>query len=743
MGKYSVIGKSIKRLDGDDKVTGRALFADDKVEKDMLYGKILYSPVAHARIARIDTSKAEALPGVRAVATAQDCPSEPYGWLVADERIFAVGKVFFKGDRVAAVAADTEAIAEQALELIQVEYEELPAVFDPEEALKPDAPILHENLAQYGGMLPPETRKGNANMAFAMNVGDVDKAFKESDLVVEGVYTTPIVHQGYLEPHSAIARVDDDGKVIIWTTTQATFILRMLLSQALNLPEEKIEIIPSIIGAGFGGKFPPLISHVATILARKARRPVKITISREEEFVSSTPRSSAKIYLKTGAKKDGTILAREARVIYDSGGYAGMTPLTAQGSTSSACGPYHIESSRLEGYSVYVNGPNCGAYRAPGFPQVTFAVESQMEEIAGKLGIDSVELRRKNAIRDGDKTFAGEKLGKSSLPRLLDAAAEGIGWGRPSGKNRGKGIACGQWNTMAMPSGAEVTLREDGTVLVTTGVVDLTGAPTVLAQVAAEELGIPFEWVSFRTETPHKVPMVPPSGGSMIAFNMSNAIKAACDSIKTQLFDLASRELDVSPQELSLEGGQVIVSGDPKKGVPLRDLVARHRRETGKALTGKSENLMCKNTITLVTQAAEVEVDPETGEVTLLNLVAAQDVGLAFNPLMVEGQIQGGAVQGVGFGLMEEMKLDHGRVINPNFTDYKMPTALDLPNIDPVIIEEPSASNPYGARGVGEPPHVPTAAAIANAIYNAVGVQVHSLPITPEKILAAMKAKKA
>jgi len=515
----------------------------------------------------------------------------------------------------------------------------------------------------------------------------------------------------------------------------------MLLSQALDLPEEKIDIIPSTIGAGFGGKFPPLISHVAVILARNARRPVKITISREEEFINSFPRSGAKIYLKTGVKKDGTILAREAKAIYDSGGYASMTPLTAQGSASSACGPYHIENSHLEGYSVYVNGPNCGSYRAPGFPQVTFAVESQMDEIAEKLGIDPVEFRRKNAIRDDDTTFAGEKLGKSSLPRLLDAASEGIGWGTSSGKNRGKGIACGQWNTMAMPSGAEVTIHEDGTVSVVTGVVDLTGAPTVLVQVTAEELGVPFEWISFRTETPNKIPMVPPSGGSMVAFNMSNAIKVACDSIKTRLFELASQKLAVPPQELSLEGAQAIVAGDPKKGIPLRELVAQHHQETGEALIGKSENLMCLNTITLVAQAAEVEVDPETGEVTLLNLVAAQDVGLAFNPLMVEGQIQGGAVQGVGFGLTEEIKFDHGKVINPNFTDYKMPTALDLPNVEPIMIEEPSASNPYGARGVGEPPHIPTAAAIANAIYNAVGVQVDSLPITPEKILAALKAK--
>ncbi|MBI1987611.1 MAG: xanthine dehydrogenase family protein molybdopterin-binding subunit [Nitrospinae bacterium] len=741
MGKYSVIGKNIKRLDAVEKVTGKAVFADDKGEKEMLYGKILYSPHAHARILKIDTSAAEALPGVRAVATAQDCPGEPYGWLVADERIFATGKVYFKGDRVAAAAADTEEIAEKALEMIKVEYEVLPALLDPEEALRPDAPILHEKLSQYGGMLPPVTRKGNANMAFVLDRGDVHKAFQESDLVVEGVYTTPNTHQGYLEPHSAIARVEEDGQVTIWTTTQATFILRMLLSQALGLPEEKIEIVPSTIGAGFGGKFPPLISHVATVLARKTRRPVKITISREEEFTSATPRSSAKIYLKTGVKKDGTILAREAKVIYDSGGYAGMTPLTAQGSSSSACGPYHIENAHLEGYSVYINGPNCGSYRAPGFPQVTFAVESQMDEIAQKLGIDPLDLRRKNALRDGDATFAGEKLKKSSLPKLLDAVAEGIGWGTPSGKNRGKGIACGQWNTMAMPSGAEVTLNEDGTLSVVSGVVDLTGAPTVLAQVAAEEFGIPFEWVSIRTEVPNKVPMVPPSGGSMIAYNMSNAIKVSCDAIKKPLFELASGELGVSPQELSLEGGQVVVAGNPQRGIALRELASRYRQQTGKLLQARTENLMIKNTITLVAQAAEVEVDPETGEVTLLKFVAAQDVGLAFNPLMVEGQIQGGAVQGIGFGLMEQMKFSDGRMINPNFTDYKMPTAMDLPNIDPILIEEPSGTNPYGARGVGEPPHVPSAAAIANAIANATGVRVNSLPVTPEKILAALKNK--
>lgn len=741
MSTYKVLGKRVKRVDAWDKVTGKALFGDDKVEPDMLYGKILYSPYAHARMVRLDTSKAERLCGVKAIVTAADAPVKPYGWLISDESIFARDKVRYKGDRVAAVAAGREDIAEEALGLIQVEYEPLPAVFDPEDAMKPEAVIIHEELGQYKGALAGRGR-GNVNFYYRSKIGDLEKGFQEADHIIEGIFTTPNVHQGYLEPHSVLATVDSSNKVTVWVSTQGSFMHRMLLCQALGIPEDQVEVIPSVIGGGFGGKFPPLISHVAVVLARKAKQPVKITMTREEEFKASTPRSSSKIYLKTGVKRDGTIIAREARLIYDSGAYAGMSPLTAQGSTSAACGPYRIPNARLEGYCVYTNTLSCGSYRAPGFPQVTFAIELHMDEIAEKLGMDPLEFRLKNILRDGDMTFAGEKLGRCSLENVLKGVAEAIQWDKNAPQdNRGKGLACGQWNTMSIGSGIKVMITGDGRVKVITGSVDLTGSSTVLAQVAAEELTIPFDQVEIKTESTDNAIEAPASGGSWLAYNMSNATRIACQQAKDKLLEIAAHELDLKPEDLIIDNGQVFNRRNISQKLTIGDLSARYKALHNNWITGEARDQSLGNTITFVAQGAEVEVDPKTGEVRILRLVGAQDAGFALNPELVEGQIQGGMAQGAGFALFEQMKFHQGEVINPNFADYKMPTAIDLPRIETIIVEEPSPQHPYGARGVGEPPHIPTAAAIANAVYQAIGVRLYSLPITPEKILLTLKAR--
>jgi CO/xanthine dehydrogenase Mo-binding subunit len=741
MKNYKVLGQRVKRIDAQDKVRGKALFGDDKSEPNMLYGKILYSPYAHARIVSLSTREAEKLPGVRAVVTAADAPVKPHGWLISDEWVFARDKVRYKGDRVAAVAVEREEIAQEALSLIKVEYEPLPAVFDPEEAMKPEAVIIHEDLAQYKGALAGKGR-GNINFYCRSKVGDVEKAFQEADYIFEGTYTTPNVHQGYLEPHSALAKIDASGKVTVWVSTQGSFMHRFLLCQALGKPKDQVEVIPSVIGGGFGGKFPPLISHVAVLLAEKAKQPVKVTMTREEEFKYSTPRSSSKIFLKTGVKKDGTIIAREARLIYDSGAYAGMSPLTAQGSTAAACGPYRIPNARLEGYCVYTNTVSCGSYRAPGFPQVTFAIESQMDEIAEKLGIDPLELRQKNILQDGDLTFAGEKLERSSLGVALNSVAEQLQWSKPSvGKNRGKGLACAQWNTTSIGSGVRVMITGDNNIEVITGSVDLTGSSTVLAQVAAEEFALPFEKVRIRTESTSNAIEAPASGGSWLVYNMSNATKIACQQAKNKLLEFAAQELDFSQEDLGLADGQVFSQKNKAQKKTLGELAARYKEVHNEWIIGEARDEVLNHTITFVAQGAEVEVDPQTGEIRILRLIGAQDAGFALNPDLVEGQIQGGMGQGVGFALFEQMKMHQGEVINPNFADYKMPTALDLPFIETKIIEYPSSQHPYGARGVGEPPHIPMAAAIANAIYQAIGVRFYSLPITPEKILWALKSK--
>ena len=741
MSTYKVLGKIVKRVDAWDKVTGKALFGDDKYGPGMLCGNILYSPYAHARIVALDTGKAEKLPGVKAVVTAADAPAKPYGWLISDEWIFARDKVRYKGDRVAAVAAERDDIVEEALALIQVEYEPLAAVFDPEEAMKPEAVIIHEELGQYKGALAGRGR-GNINFYYRSKVGDVERAFQEADFIFEGIFTTPNVHQGYLEPHSALAKVDANGKVTLWVSTQGSFMHRMLLCQALGIPEDQVEVIPSVIGGGFGGKFPPLISHVAVLLARKAKQPVKITMTREEEFKYSNPRSSSKIYLKTGVKKEGTIIAREARLIYDSGAYAGMSPLTAQGSTSAACGPYRIPNARLEGYCVYTNTVSCGSYRAPGFPQVTFAIESQMDEIAEKLSMNPLEFRLKNILQDGDMTFAGEKLDRCSLERVLKGVAEAIQWDKvaPHG-NRGKGLACGQWNTMGIGCGIEVMITRDSDVEIITGSVDLTGSSTVLAQVAAEELSVPLEKVRIRTESTSRAIEAPASGGSWLAYNMSNATRIACQQAKDKLLEIAAQELDLRPEDLGIDNGHIFNRQNTDQKLAIGELSARHKKQHTDWIKGGARDQSLANTITFVAQGAEVEVDPKSGEVRVLRLVGAQDAGFALNPGLVEGQIQGGIAQGMGFALFEQMKFNQGEVINPNFADYKMPTAIDLPPIETIIIEEPSPQHPYGVRGVGEPPHIPTAGAIANAIYQAIGVRLYSLPITPEKIILALKTK--
>jgi len=731
----------MRRIDARDKVTGRALFGDDRSLPNMLYGKILYSPWAHARILSISTQEAERLPGVRAVVTAADAPSEPYGWLVSDEWVFARDKVRYKGDRLAAVAAEREDIAEEALSLIKVEYEPLPALFDPEEALNSENLIIHENLSQYKGALAGRG-KGNVNYYYRSKKGDVDRAFQEADLVFENTYTTPNVHQAYLEPHSVLATVQPEGKVTVWVSTQGSFMHRMLLCQALGLARDQVEVIPSAIGGGFGGKFPPLISPVAVLLARKARQPVKITMTREEEFKYSTPRSSSKIYLKTGVKRDGTIIAREARLIFDSGAYAGMSPLTVQGSTAAACGPYRIPNFRLEGYCVYTNTVSCGSYRAPGFPQLTFAIESQMDEIAESLGLDPVEFRLKNILRDGDLTFAGERLERCSLESALRSVRDKLEWHKPPAtKYRGKGLACAQWNTSSIGSGVKVVLTDRG-IEVITGSVDLTGSSTVIAQVAAEELSCPFEQVQVITESTSRAIEAPASGGSWLTYNMSNATKIACEQLRSKLLEFAGQILDLHPEELFLEEGKIVNRKDPTQEILLSEVARRYRDRHEEWVTGEARDQVLNNTITFTVQGAEVEVDPETGEVKVLRLIGVQDAGLALNPVLVEGQIQGGIGQGVGFALFEQMKFQEGEVINPDFTDYKLPTALDLPFIETKIIEYPSPQHPYGARGVGEPPHIPTAAAIANAIYRAIGIRFYSLPITPERIIMALKDRR-
>ena len=748
MAFHSTIGKSIPRIDGLEKVMGKSMYIEDIKLPGMLYGKILRSPYAHARIIGIDTSRAEKLSGVKGVITGREVSGQRYGVLLRDQEVLPTDKVRYIGEKVAAVAAATPEIAEEAIAFIKVEYDELPAVFDPLAAMKPAGPVLHEGLNSYQpggifGVVDPSTLKGNICGYAIHQRGDIEQGLAESDLIIENTYTTPFVHQAYLEPHGAIAQVEPDGGITVWTSTQGTFVTRAMLNQIFNLPLNRIRVIPTAIGGGFGGKAIPLVEHICILLAQKTNHPVKIIMTRKEEFIDSTPRHPATITLETGVTRDGTLAALRSKVIMDSGAYAHMGPSTATRAALITQGPYRIPHIKLEGYCVYTNKVGGGAFRAPGFPQATFAIESQIDIIAEQVGIDPLEIRLKNGLRDGDLSFAGERLKKSSFPRVLKALAERIEWGKGKpAKNRGLGLACGQWNVMGMPASATIKVEEDGAVTILTGTVDLTGSNTVFAQIVAEELKIPLGSIRVVTGDTDTAGFSPVSGGSMITYNMGNVVRLAAQDIRRQLFDLASKRLDAKPEDMEIEDGQVFLKGSPEKRLSLGQLSAISMFSGSGVIIGRGSTAPLLPHLVFCAQAAEVEIDPQTGQVTLISLVASQDVGFAINPGIVEGQIQGGVAQGAGFALSEKMVIDQGKVLNTTLAEYRVPTALDLPQIHTLLIEQPSDRGPFGVKGVGEPPTIPTAAAIANAIYNATGVRVHHLPITPEALYQAIKSSR-
>lgn len=746
MKNYSAVGKDIPRTDGVDKVTGRAKFSDDVKLPGMLYGKVLRSPHPHAKISSIDTRRARDLPGVRAVVTGEDAPDIRYGLvafsLLCDRHILAKDKVRFVGESVAAVAALSPEIAEEAIDLIQVQYEPLPALHDPEKAMKSDAPLIHEDINSYS----PEGgsgREGNILFSQEFENGDVAAAFEKSDLIFDDTFHTPVVHQCYLEPNSATADVDHQGKVTAWVTTQGSFGARDLLAYMFNLPNDKVNVVPTEIGGGFGGKLGITIAPISVMLAKKAGKPVKVTMTREEEFLNSMPRYASVIQIKTGARSDGTLLARQVKVIIDAGAYASFSPAVAMSAAMGSGGPYNIPNLKAAAFSVYTNKTPGGAYRAPGVPQMAFAYESQMDIIAHKIGMDPLELRRKNGLKKGDSTFDGRELEKSTFKTVLEKAAEGIQWGgKPKGANRGKGLGCGQWTTGMNPGGGLMKLNEDGTISIISGMVDLTGSRTILAQIAAEELGLPIDHINVITVDTDTALPAPLSGGSTITYNMGNAIRLASGNVKKKLLKLAAEKLGEKEEDLEVKGGAVKVIDSSEKSLSLAELSRISSESKGEPIIGAGLTHDLPSCLTFVAHAAEVEVDPETGVVTVLDYSACQDVGFAINPMSVQGQIQGGVVQGIGMGLTEEYIFDgDGKILNPSFLDYRIPTSADVPKIKTFIVEEASPKGPYGAKGVGEPPHVPPTPAIANAIYDAVGVRVKEFPITPEKIRMALKEK--
>ncbi|MFH1571998.1 MAG: xanthine dehydrogenase family protein molybdopterin-binding subunit [Gemmatimonadota bacterium] len=711
MVELRVIGQRLPRPDAVPRVTGEALYTDDLTLPGMLHGAVVHAPHAHARVLGVDLARAAALPGVRAVLTPQNC------------RLLPV-EVLYAGQKVAAVAAVDRHTARQAADLIQVEYEVLPAVFDPLLAMAPDAPeVRPSRLAS-----PPPHLAGCRNICSYQRKerGDAEQALARAAVVVEETYRVGAAHQAYLEPHACVARFDRAGELTLWSSVQGQFNARAALAAALELPVSQVRVVAPEIGGAFGGKTALIMDPLAAELARRTGAPVKIVMTRQEELADSHPGPACVACVRTGAASDGALVAEWAQIVYDTGA-AGGAPA---GSFDRTRGLYRIPDFRYDIYSVYTHKLVPGAYRAPGALELTFAFEQQMDALARRLGLDPVELRRRNAVDEGDLTVDGKPYPAIGLRQSLRRAGA-YAASLPRAAHRGVGVACGKWMNAIGASGVVLLLDEDGTVRVTTGAVDLTGVNTALAMVVAEELGIAPDQVQVRTRGTDAAPYAAISGGSRTTYGMSLAARAAAAQLVAAAVDFAAGVLGRPAAALSFDQGEVRVR-DGAAALSLAELGALAIQSPRGPLTATgsaSDPAWLADSHIFITQVAEVEVDPETGEIRVLRISSFQDVGRAINPLLVEGQIEGGIVQGMGWGLFEGLVFDRGVVLNDGLLEYRIPTAMDAPQLQPVLIEVPSPAGPYGLKGVGEPSMVATPAALANAIFDATGVRLVATPL--------------
>jgi len=759
MAQYRAVGRPTARVEGVGKVTGRTVYTADVDLPGMLYAKLLRSPHAHARIRRIDTARAAALEGVVAVVTAADLPPLDARRVASNRayNLLAAQEVVFAGQPVVAVVARDPAAAEEALGLIEVEYEELPAVLDPLEALKEDSPLARSSLGDADrseswahaavGVEEKEARGRPTNVASRLRFtrGDVEQGFAQADLVVERTYRTPVVHQGYIEPHATVVDYDAaSGDMTIYTATQGQFFVRDEIARMFQLPETKVRVVGLELGGGFGGKM-FLFQGLCAALALVVKKPVKLVLTRTEDLTGATPAPQAVFDLKTGTKRDGTLTALQARAVYDSGAFSGAA--MAIGCVLLG-GYYRCPNLEIEGFEVLTNKVSVGAYRAPAVPSATFAIDSQMDIIARELGLDPLEVRLKNAVQEGDPLPTETPYPRIGLRECLERVRDSDLWRqrdhleREAGpRRRGVGVAAGGWLGGLQPAAASVMLNGDGTIGVLVGANDITGTNTSFAQIAAEELCLPVSQVRVSTGDTRMAPFAGMTAGSKTLFTVGRAVKAAAEDARRQILGTAAQRLEVPVEDLECADGVVRARSDAEKSITFRRL-ARITTDFGAAyppVVGRGAIAARKQAPGFSVQAAEVEVDTETGRVRVLRYVTAQDVGFAINPLSVEGQMQGATAQGIGMGLYEEMVYgDGGQLLNPSLLDYRLPTAADVPNIETLIVEVPSEDGPYGARGVGEPPVVPTSAAIANAVHDAIGVRVTEIPITPERILRAL-----
>jgi len=744
--EYTIIGTRPPRFDAPDKVAGRAQYGPDISLPRMAHGKILRSPHAHARIIKIDTRRAEALPGVYAVVTAQDMRQvadregrvgeASFNFKYLCDNNLASDKALYVGHAVAAVAAISPHIAEEACKLIEVDYEALPPVMDVFEAMREDAPLLHEGL-RTDVMGEPAERPSNLAESFRFAKGDVASGFAEAEAIVEREFRTATVHQGYLEPHAATADWSPDGSLTLYTTTQGSWDARAQVAEPLGLPERQIHVIPTEVGGAFGGKNIHYVDVAAALLARAAGRPVRIAMSRAEVLLGSGPTSGTVIRLKAGARGDGRLTAVQAQLYYEAGAYPGGN---AGSGAFCMLSPYDIPCGLVEGYDVVVNKPKTGPYRAPSAPQAAFAMESVLDELAVKLGLDPIEIRLRNIAHEGTERFFGRPHRHIAGEEVLRAARATSHYQSPlGGPNRGRGVALGYWGNGGGRSSATLNVNDDGTLSLVTGSVDLCGTRTSLAMQAAETLELPLDLLRSTVGDTEAMGHSDATAGSRTTNATGIAVIEAAKDVITQMKARAAQMWSVAAADVAYERGVFSAStAEGRQHVSFAELAGR-AANLGGPVRGQGDVNVRGAGASFAVHIVDVQVDPETGKVTILRYTAAQDVGRAIHPGQVEGQIQGAVAQGIGWALYEGYAYnEQGRMLNPNLLDYKMPTALDVPPIEVVIVESPWAGHPFGVRGVGEVPIVPPTAAIANAIHAATGARLTELPMTPERVLKGM-----
>jgi CO/xanthine dehydrogenase Mo-binding subunit len=765
MADLKYVGTSVPRKDAIEKVTGSAKFIEDRFLGPLLYVKMKKSTVAHGKIKRLDFSKALEHPGVKAVLTGKDYPNK-IGLYLVDRDFLAVNKVRYWGEPVAVVAATSEKAAAEAVELIEVEYEELPGVFDPFEALKPDAPIIHEDLGSYE-VVPVFYPEPGTNVAnhFKLRKGDIEKGFAEADLIVEREYKVPQMQHVPIETHKAAAQWSLDGKLTVWSTAQSPNVVRQLLAKAFELPMQKIRIISSYIGGGFGCKAGASLEGLVVPLAMKfPGYVVRIVFNREEDMQGTFTRQALYATLKTGVRKDGRITALQYNMIWDGGAYTeyGVNIVRAAGYSST--GAYDIPNVKTDSYCVYTNNSIGGPVRGFGMCEMQWGIERQIEEIARELKLDPLEVRLLNGMKDGSTTAAGQVVHHVGFDKCLKTVAGKIGYGTKEGKYRGKGIA-GLVKCPAQPSNASssaiIRINEDGSAHVMIGATEMgQGMLTAISQIAAESLHIPLEKIDIKVPDTDFTPYEWQSVGSRITYTCGTSVKRAAEDALGQIYRIAADLLEVPADELSFDGSTVYSTRDPNIKATIREVADSCKKCTGEGIAGPiigRGSFIPSNMTNLDPEtgqgnpgmfycfgatAVEVEVDPETGVVTILQIASSIDAGKAINPQLCHVQLHGGTIMGLSTALYEEVRFDKGIMLNRNFTDYKIATIENVPHIDSFIVETPEEKGPYGARGIGEQPMIGVAPAIANAVCDALGIDVYTFPLTPERVWQALKDKK-